>query len=235
MKIFFTLFIIVMSINTFAQSTYEAWETEAETNIRLRPQYGNIAKTKEQKETDQTFIDETMKIKKFNGNKRAASNEMIAIGFKYLYNGDLKTAMYRFNQAYLLDSQNTDIYWGYGAIYMSLLNYEKAKEQYLEGLKHDPKNTHLLTDYATYFLAKYYEQQNSENKNAKDYLDKAIKNLTASYAIDAKDQNTLYKLSIAYYLNGNCIEAKQFFHLCKQEGGKPIDAAFTEELTAICP
>ncbi len=63
--------------------------------------------------------------------------------------------MYRFNQSYLLDSTSTDIYWGYGAVYMTLQNYEKAREQYLEGLTINPRNVHLLTDYATYFRIRY--------------------------------------------------------------------------------
>ena len=35
--------------------------------------------------------------------------------------------MYRFNQAYLLDSTNTDIYWGFGGVYMTLGDFENAK------------------------------------------------------------------------------------------------------------
>lgn len=234
MKYLFTFIMTFSSFLSFGQTTYEDWIKQAEINIRLKPKYGNVEKTKEQIESDKKFIEETMKIEKFKGDKTMASNHMIELGFQYLYKGDLKTAMYRFNQAFLLDSENTDIYWGFGAIYMSLSNIEKAKEQYEEGLKLNPKNTHLLTDYGTYFLAKYYEAENLKEKNAKEFLNTAIEQLTKSYNLDANDQNTLYKLSICYLINNDCKNAKKFYNLCKDEGGNPITDEYTNELMKIC-
>lgn len=233
MKIIITFLFILISFLAFGQTSYQEWEKKAEDNIRLKPKYGNVEKTKEQKESDKKFIDETMKIEKFNNNKTLASNHLINLGFQYLNKGDLKTAMYRFNQAFLLDSENTDIYWGFGAIYMSLSNLEKAKEQYEEGLKLNPKNTHLLTDYGTYFLAKYYEAENSKAK-ANELLNKAIEQLTKSYNLDAKDHNTLYKLSICHLKNNDCINAKKFYNLCIDEGGDPITDDYTKDLVKSC-
>lgn len=234
MKILLTFLFAFISIMTFGQKNYQEWQTQAQTNNRLIPKYGNIQKTKEQKEIDQQFIEETMRIKDFEGNKRMASNYMIERGFQYLNKGDLKTAMYRFNQAYLLDNENTDIYWGFGAIYMSLSNLERAKDQYQQGLKINPKNTHLLTDYATYFLTKYYEAKNSKSQNANEYLNEAQEQLSKSYSIDAKDQNTLYKLSVCYFLKKDCKNAKKFYNLCKEQGGNFIDEGYTQELFKIC-
>jgi len=142
MKNILTLVITFFTLTTFGQQmTSEQWDEEAKTNIRLLPKYGHIQKTEEQQKLDQKFIDETIQQEKFKGDKTAASNHMISLGFNYLYRGDVKTAMYRFNQAYLLDSLNNDIYWGYGAVYMTLGNYEKAKQQYEEGLSINPDNT----------------------------------------------------------------------------------------------
>lgn len=229
MKLLITFVLILITLISCGQSKYQDWDNQAKTNIRLLPNYGNIEKSKEQKEMDNTFIEETMKIEKFNANRILASDYMINVGFQYLYKGDLKTAMYRFNQAFLLDNENTDIYWGFGAIYMSLLNLDKAKEQYEEGLKLNPKNTHLLTDYGTYFLTKYNEAKRAKNKNAKEYLDNATEQLLNSYHFDPKDQNTLYKLSVCYFINQDCKNAKKFYNLCKDEGGNPITEEYTLE------
>ncbi len=49
MKVLITTFLIFASFLTFGQSSYQEWETQAETNIRLKPKYGNVEKTKEQK------------------------------------------------------------------------------------------------------------------------------------------------------------------------------------------
>jgi tetratricopeptide (TPR) repeat protein len=142
------LFMLSSSSVVAQQMTLNQWNEEAKTNIRCLPKYGHVEKTTAQLEADSKFIQ--IALSGF-ANKRLASDHLIELGFKYLYH-DVKTAMYRFNQAYLLDSTNSDIYWGYGAVYMILQDYPRAKEQYEEGLLHDSVNTRILTDYGTYFM-----------------------------------------------------------------------------------
>ena len=173
-----TLIITLYSLTSFGQQmTLDEWNDQAKTNIRLLPKYGYTPKTEEQKNYDKEFIETTLKK---IPDKRKASDHLIELGFKYLYN-DIKTAMYRFNQAYLLDSTNTDIFWGYGGVYMTLGDYQKAQQQYTQGLSIDSKNTHLLTDYGTYFMAQYYALQPIDKENALANLDSAINYMTKSY------------------------------------------------------
>src|SRR5687767_10112619 len=115
MRIILSLVITIFSLTVFGQQiTADEWHQQSETNIRLLPKYGYKEKTEAQKQLDKKFITETLQHEKFKGNRTAASDQMIKLGFDYLYRGDIKTAMYRFNQAFLFDSTNTDIYWGYG-------------------------------------------------------------------------------------------------------------------------
>src|SRR5690349_20549783 len=101
MKTILTLAIALTSMTTFGQlMTSAQWEKEAKTNIRLLPKYGHVSKTEGQMNADKQFIEETLKI---DSTKEKGSDHMIRLGFRYLYR-DNKTAMYRFNQAYLLDS-----------------------------------------------------------------------------------------------------------------------------------
>jgi tetratricopeptide (TPR) repeat protein len=143
--------------------------------------------------------------------------------------------MYRFNQAYLLDSTNPDIYWGYGAVYMGLGAYEQAQKQYLDGLKIAPNSSHLLTDYGTYFMGQFYGVQSVDEKTALANLDSAISYLTKSYKIDPKDQNTTFKLSVCYWLKGKCKEARRFYDECKALGGQPITEEYEADLNGRCP
>jgi Tfp pilus assembly protein PilF len=235
--------ILLFSLTGYGQQlTLDQWNEQAKTNIRLLPKYGHVAKTDEQKRLDQRFIDETVQQEQFKGDRTAASNHLISLGFNYLYRGDLKTAMYRFNQAYLLDSLNTDIYWGFGAVYMALGNFEKAKQQYEEGLSQNPDNTHLLTDLGTCFMAHYFSMrmvpENDLVKNpqaqAAHYLDSALTYLGKSYQIDPNNQNTTLKLSTSYYYKGDCSNAWKYYEECKALGGQPITANYTKDLEKKC-
>lgn len=235
MKRLLKLTILLFSITTFSQQmTMNEWDELAKSNTRLLPKYGDIPKTEDEKKSDALFIEETLQLEKFNGDRTAASNNMIRLGFNYLYRGDLKTAMYRFNQAYLLDSLNTDIYWGYGAVYMQLKKYEKAKEMYEEGLTQNPNNTHLLTDYGTYYMNHYYLLNARDEKLASSHLDIAITYLLKSHQLDKTDQNTTFKLSICNWIKGNCKKAWEYYDKCMDFGGKPITEAYTNDLQKKC-
>ena len=229
---FFSLSVLGQTINKVMnnQMTFEKWEKESKTNTRLLPKYGNVKKTEQQKKLDQEFIETLLKQ---DGTNRKASAHMIQIGFSYIYK-DIKTAMYRFNQAFLLDSTNTDIYWGFGGIYMVLGNFELAKKQYLEGLKINPNNPHLLTDYGTYFMIQYSKLLNVSKKNAEENLGLGIKNFNKSYKVDPNDQNTLYKLSVAYLTKGDCENAFFFYKKCKDLGGQPITKEYDMEIKKRC-
>jgi len=210
--------------------TSEQWNEEAKTNIRLLPKYGHVTKTEEQKAFDNEFIETSLKQ---YPTSRKASDHLVELGFKYLYK-DIKTAMYRFNQAYLLDSTNTDIYWGYGGVYMTLGDLENTQKQYLEGLSINPENTHLLTDYATYFMAKYFGLQSLDEKIALTHLETAMTYLTKSFKLDKTDPNTSFKLSICYYQMKDCQNAWKYYNECKAVGGQPITEDFTKALTEQC-
>ena len=230
-KIILTTLVLLVSITAFGQQmTWEQWEKESQTNIRLLPKYGEVEKTVEQKKSDDEFIEAVLRQ---DSTHRKGSDHLINLGFQYLYR-DLKTAMYRFNQAYLLDSTNTATYWGFGAIYMTLGQYQKAKEQYEEGLRRDSANTHLLTDYGTYYLAQYYALEPIEKEIARQHLDSAITYMTKSYHLNRNDQNTIFKLSILYWNKGDCDNAWQYYDECKALGGRPITEAFTKDLEQKC-
>jgi tetratricopeptide (TPR) repeat protein len=228
--------LLLLAPSLFAQVSFESWQEEAKTNKRLLPRYGDLPKTKEELEADKAFIDEITAKPQFRA-RRDASNHMIKLGFEYYYRGDFKTAMYRFNQAYLLDATNTDIFWGYGAIYMALGQHKLARDQYRAGLSINPDNPRLLTDLATYFMAQYYitMQATGDSKTSgKSLMDSSIHYLKKSYALDAKDANTTFKLSICYWNMEDCKNAWKYYDLTAALGGEPITEAYTKDLKERC-
>lgn len=235
MKIFrtttFLFMALFLSLLAFGQQmTLTQWNEEAKSNIRLLPKYGHAQKTEGQKRSDREFIETALKL---DSTVEKAFNHSIDLGFNYLYR-DIKTAMYRFNQAYLIDSNNTDIYWGFGAVYMTLGDYGRAKTQYEEGLEINPNSTHLLTDYATYFMTQYYDMEALNETVALKHLESALAYLQKSYNLDSKDPNTTFKLSVCYMLKADCENAWKFHNLCKELGGQPITEEYTADLKKKC-
>ena len=212
------------------QISLEDWNYQAMTNKRLLPKYGNVPRTEDEKKSDNEFI---KSILEQDFTLRKGSDHLIQLVFSYLYR-DIKTAMYRFNQAFLLDSTNTDIYWGYGSVYFTLGDYARAEKQFEQGLSIDPKNTHILTDYATCFLAQYYMLESVSEKKALENLDTAIIYMTKSYELDPTNQNTLFKLSICYWCKSDCDNAWKFYNECKSLGGQCITEEFTSDLKKKC-
>jgi tetratricopeptide (TPR) repeat protein len=233
---------LLFALQSFAQPSFEDWETESKTNKRLLPRYGLLPKNEREIAADSSYIAQMMGQPEFK-TRREASARAIQLGWDYYYKLDFKTAMYRFNQAYLLDSTNTDIYSGYGAIYMGMHRYDLASEQYKMGLSKDPSNPHLLTDLATYYLDQYYslafmpksDVVQDPKAAAQPHLDSAISLLNRSYAIDNKDVNTAYKLSICYYNNGDCSNAWKYYDVAMALGGKPVTTKYVTDLKKRCP
>lgn len=132
------------------------------------------------------------------GTNLKASELLVKRGFDYLYKKDFKTAMFRFNQAWLLDPKNENAFWGFGAIYFSLGDFESGMIQFEEGLKLNRNSSNILTDKATVYMTKYMSSKNEKDFNL------ALNLFKKSYSIDPKNQNTLFKISACYFVKKDC-------------------------------
>lgn len=226
MKNLVALLFILFSLPSFAQQiSYKDWQGEAKNEIDLQPEYGNLPKTAEYKAEDDKFIKTCLVA---DGTYRKASEHLVSLGFKYLYQGDIKIAMRRFNQAWLLDSKNENAYWGFGAVYFSFSDYDEALRQLEKGLLINPNSSNILTDKATIYTGFYVSQQNVED------LNKAIELFNLSYKIDPSNQNTVFKLSVAYYYKQDCANALKYYNECMKLGGQQISPGYAEALKKLC-
>ncbi|MBD1393147.1 hypothetical protein IDJ76_08555 [Mucilaginibacter sp. ZB1P21] len=161
-------------------------------NINKLPMYGklsNLKKCKEQIAFDNDFI--ALVDKQYKKREQGADH-MVMRGWQYLRSQKLDTAMMRFNQAWLLDSTNYQIYWGYG----DLLGMQKLFKQsipYFEiALKINSKDAKLWQDVSTTYGNVFYETRD------KKYLDLAINSLKKAIALDPKNPNLYGQLTAAY-------------------------------------
>lgn len=183
-KIFKKLLVLGIFMNVSCNSGQDC-----PSGINLIPMYGEVKKCPQQIQLDKDFITETEK--KFK-DKKTASEYYVSKGWEYFYKDELDTAMKRFNQAWLLDNQNPNVFWGFG----NILGKEKEYEQsivYLEkSAQLNPNN-----DKVFYCLATSYGQLFMK-KNDKKYLDITIKNLNRAIKIEPKNGSYYAQLANSY-------------------------------------
>tara|TARA_R110000868_G_scaffold295250_4_gene555681 strand:- start:1093 stop:1434 length:342 start_codon:yes stop_codon:yes gene_type:complete len=86
-------------------------QTDCPQGINLLPMYGEVKKCEQQIISDDEFILESEKQFK---NRKKAAEYYVSQGWEYFYKDDNDTSMKRFNQAWLLDKTNAQVYWGFG-------------------------------------------------------------------------------------------------------------------------
>ena len=99
-----------------------------------KPMYGGVVKTEEYKKIDEDFKKECLA--QF---KTIDSSVFVQIdhAWRYYYHNDLKTAMKRFNQAWLLNPEYPDSYFGFAAIIDTTENKTESDRFYKMGLDKD--------------------------------------------------------------------------------------------------
>lgn len=152
MKSFQSIFriVLVSAITLFAlsctsTSPYEQWKAHAKSDMRLLPKYSGLVKSKQYLEIDERFI---KAVTTQFGTKERASYVHSRWGMEYAQKGDLKTAMYRLNQAWLLDPKNPESYHGFGYVLAQLGAFKEAMSQYKEGLALAPANRQMKIEVA---------------------------------------------------------------------------------------
>ncbi len=103
--------------------------------------YGYKTKSDQEKKADQNFIDFCTKS---GQTRKEFSKRLIDKGWKYYERKILDTAMFRFNQAWLLDSGNVDSYIGFSVIYGVLGKKKTEMDMLNKAIAFDGKNTEKI-------------------------------------------------------------------------------------------
>lgn len=212
------LIVIVLSVKNLKEK-----ETGAGLSNTV-PMYGTkdygdyLAKqSKENLQNDNILIAQVTKEK----TKEEASQEAVRLGWKYFFDDDYDTAMKRFNQAWLLDQSNYNVYWGYGEVLRkktdfenSVIYFDKALAMYDEN-KARFKNDYLSLwgDASVAYISLSDTYLATDEAKSKLYSAKAIPLLTN--AIKEKENISkeilsmlMLGLSIAYFNNGAYAESR---------------------------
>jgi tetratricopeptide (TPR) repeat protein len=202
MKLIISLFLLVFISSAFAQNlSYEDFMRETKFNKRLLPKQGSTTKSDDQLEAEKAYVE---KMKETHASAREASNKLVDKGYKQLKE-DPREAMYSFNNAYLVDSSNAKVYWGYGELYSNFKQFDIAEAYFKEGLYRDGKDVHLLNSLARNYQNKYSEEELNE------FLEQSIGLLDRSLKASIEEPETYMLLTKAYLKLGNCDIAKDYF------------------------
>ena len=233
MKTILQIVLFLLATTAPAQNNLSEWEALATLDPSMSPEYGNIEKTPEQKEADKSFVDQLLA--ESNGDRELAAKKMTDLGFRYVYQeADLISAMRRFNQAFLIDPVNAEVYYGYGTVYFILGALEETREQFDKGLQINPEHARMLTDYGITYLEEYLAAAGANASNTEVILDKGIELLKKSHKADPDYPGSSYMLSVLYMLKEDCGNARKFLKLTEALDSSIITQEFLNELNTSC-
>jgi tetratricopeptide (TPR) repeat protein len=196
-----------------------------------KPISDDKVKSAELAEANQKFVDAAVKAA---GSREAAARIEITRGWKYLKQGDVEVAIQSFNQAYLLDPNNVEVYWGLGNAMTQQSRFSAALRYYERATTIDPQNPQLMADvglshtYAAFGSTNDPAEQAKGVKTAMQWFDNAEK-------IDPNRPEIYANRAVALYLLGNYTEA--WTNIDKAEAIEPssIDPRFIADLTKKLP
>lgn len=212
--------LLLCATSTFAQ------DQPATPHPKVLPMFGNIARTEAEQKSDEKFL--TSCDKSFTS-RTEASNFFMDRGWEYFNEGQIDTAVYRFNLAWLLNPDNANTYWAFGLIENSKGNTEAAIGMYERALQYQPRNSLLLSDIAASYLTLYSASKKKKNlKKTVAYLDQAI-------AADARNAYALFTLSQVKYHEKKYAEAWTYLHQSREIDMRTMNYEYLAELMTQMP
>lgn len=190
-------------------------------NPLVLPLFGEMTKSTEHIAWEVRFLNECDQ--NFS-NRTEASQFFSTRGWEYLTEGQLDTATYRFNLAWLLNNKNADTYWGLGVISYQQGKTPESIRLLKKGLEVADTNAVLMTDLATVQL-KYYKE-NSDNELLAD----AVAVLHKALKYDVTNANTFMRLSWANFTRGDYSAAWENLHKARLLDLSAVDMVYLQEL-----
>jgi len=112
-------------------------------NVNELPLFGETQKSPDAVAADQRFVDSAVKAV---GSKETAARMATFRGWQHLKQGDTEVAIQSFNQAYLLQPDNVEVYWGLGVATTQQGKFDIAVRLFQRAIAIEPDNARLLSD-----------------------------------------------------------------------------------------
>jgi len=150
--------------------------------INERPMYGNVPPTPDVQKAHEELIEDVVKE---TGSREAGAEELIHNAWVYYDKGDYKAAMRRFNQAWLLNPNNAEAFFGFGRLMDKKGDVNEAIKMYTKAIQIDPR------------------RDDAYNNRGLGYVDKgdykqAISDFTKATQINPNDSQTYHDRASCY-------------------------------------
>lgn len=165
-----------------------------------KPMYGNFNKEGKYKNIDNEFI--TTAVKQF-GSKDSACKVYVNFAWRHLFGNDRITSVKRFNQAWMLNPKNCDVYYGFYVFEMLGNNQTEADKYFAMGQDYDTNNKSALKSID--LLTTLYARQN-QNKKVFELCFKMIK-------LDSTFLEPYRTLGYYYALDNDSANAIKYYNL----------------------
>lgn len=177
--------------------------------------------TAEAKANQEKFLQEN--VDRFKS--RELAGEYYVLQAQRAFNEEkLDSASYLFGRAYLMDSTNNDIYWGYGMVYGREQKYDEALFLLYRALEKDRGNPRLLNDVATSHLSRFYVHADPDD------LIQSRKLLEQAVQLSPDEASAYYKLAINCYYLREYGSAWSYLHKSIRRDKEIADKAFIAAL-----
>jgi Tfp pilus assembly protein PilF len=178
------------------------------------PMYGGREKTEEMKKADARFLDT---IQKLGLSREEGAKKAIESGWEFFEKKDLDSAMKRFNQAWLLDPENGNLYHGFALITSLRGGSPSEVENLFQLAMSKPKvDAEALVDYGRFLSRK------------KQY-EKSLMQLNKALERSSTARNARSNISMVYYLKGDFRNACEWAKAA-QKNGDALEAGFLDDV-----
>lgn len=214
------IFAILLTVNLFSQ------------NINEIPLFGKEKKTLLQTNLDKKFIEDSLRTA--GGDKVKAAKYLINKGWQSISANESKEAIKRFNQAYLIDPSDYQVYWGLGVASTIDQKFEASEELFLQSISMNSKDSRLQADYifsiinhAIYFSkAKEFTEFQTKIKKALDQSNAALKN-------DPTSALLLSRRAMIHFYMGDLKVASEDIAASEKHGGEGLDPRFVKDVQEL--
>jgi len=176
--------------------------------------YGRIKKCPEQLEADRQFIEMT---DKQYVNHQEGAKAMVALGWQYIARKQVNVAMNRFNQAWLLDSLNEQLAWGFGSA-LGMQGKNKSSLVFFKvAVYQNAKNNRVWRDAAVSYGNVWHDIKQIA------YLDTAVLYLKKSITLNTDEADTYAELAKVYHYYPQADSAKKYLAIADKINPIQVD------------